>query len=114
MGVFVSERRNLIGLVCVQRGWGRALGSPRSKVKYRHGSIELGIERAQGCCVRRWGLGNQYDEGLAPEKELCTLKRSDTLYFLPLSFSSVVFCFFFVFSNTHNVCVNLKGFWDSI
>lgn len=70
MGVFVSERSILIGLVCVQRGWGHAPGSTRLKVKCRHGSIELGIERAEACRMGFWGMGNQCDgsEELAPER----------------------------------------------
>lgn len=69
MGVFVSELNILIGLVCVQRGQGCALGSTRLKVKCRHGSIELGIERAEACRMGFWGLGNQCDGSveLAPK-----------------------------------------------
>lgn len=50
----------MIGLVCVQRGsgeGGRSPGSARSKVKCCHGSLELGIERAEACRMGFWGLG---------------------------------------------------------
>lgn len=68
MGVFVSERSILIGLVCVQRGRGRGPGSTRLKVKCRHGSIELGIERAEACRMGLWGLGNQCDGSEEPKR----------------------------------------------
>lgn len=54
------EHSDWAGL-CSERigGGGHCLGSARSKVKCCHGSIELGIERAEACRVGFWGLGNQ-------------------------------------------------------
>lgn len=56
-GCFCQPRSILIGLVCVERGWGRALWSTRLKVKCRHGSIEVGIERAGACRIGILGPG---------------------------------------------------------
>lgn len=52
----------MIGLVCVERGsgeGGRSPGSAGSKVKCCHGSLELGIERAEACRMGFWGLGRR-------------------------------------------------------
>lgn len=85
MGVFVSKQSVLIGLVCVQRGWGRSLGSTRLKVKCRHGSIELGW-KGQRPAARDSGAWEINVTALRTERELC---RSQTFYthfmFRPLS-----------------------------
>lgn len=84
MGVFVSEQSAPIGPVCVRGGRGRGLGSLGLKVKCRHGSIELGIERAEACRMGFWGLGNQCDGSEDQKGSFVNPQPHARFYFLSL------------------------------